>query len=705
MTDEFLELKRALRGETTAKEAAQTVSEPSYARLLMALADAADSETGLLGAADAAVLVRHALRRETERQHGHAQNVVVKAVEPWKLVLDWEQHGLRALKLSDGSIRLEASEWVPSWLPGSREKPPLRAVFSEERRRRTESVEGDPFLSLIGHKRYLSAGQKRAVRAVLCAPPGATLVVNLPTGLGKSTCAHMPALVSEHTRGTVVVVVPTTTLCLDQERAIAALIRHPTAYYGSVNHGADIREQIRNRIREGTQRIIFASPESLKGSLVSCLYSAAADDLIRLLAIDEAHLVAEWGTEFRSAFQEISGLRRGLLRVSQSGFPTLLMTATLTAQTLAVIQSLFSGPGEFRLFSSVHLRPEPEYWHCDCGTDEELKRKRTLEAVRHTPRPAILYTTRVDDARRWFTRLTETGFKRIACVTGRTSSSKRRQIMHDWRNGAVDLVVATSAFGLGVDQADVGAVIHACVPETVDRFYQEVGRGGRDGTASLSLLLYTERDLHTARALNRTTVISPARGLRRWRSMFEAGHKLADHLVQVRLDTRPGYRGADLDMQNDLSQEWNARTLTLMARAGLIDLDSVAPPAYERPTSNSKEQADRWSQAWERYRKTRSVSIRRHDHLEQETWDTDVEQARQDSLRACDRSAALLREFLRGEKCVSEVLKQVYYIPSQDNSVTSVRVAGACGGCPACRRADCEPYTKLPSPSLSLIHI
>lgn len=143
-----------------------------------------------------------------------------------------------------------------------------------------------------------------------------------------------------------------------------------------------------------------------------------------------------------------------------------------------------------------------------------------FEAVCNLPRPLILYATKVKEVEEWGAQLRGLGFRRLAVVTGASSADHRGRVIEQWRDGHLDIVVATSAFGLGVDQSDVRAVVHACIPETIDRFYQEVGRGGRDGKASVSLMLYTKADYATADGLNRKVTISTDRGLQRWRRMF-----------------------------------------------------------------------------------------------------------------------------------------------------------------------------------------
>ena len=129
-----------------------------------------------------------------------------------------------------------------------------------------------------------------------------------------------------------------------------------------------------------------------------------------------------------------------------------------------------------------------------------LLNPRLLEAVHHLPRPLIIYASKREDVKRWAEELKQAGFRRYGVMTGESTSKERSELIHNWSEKNIDIVVATSAFGLGIDRGDVRAVIHVCIPETIDRFYQEVGRIGRDGKAAISLTLYTEDDYKIARS-------------------------------------------------------------------------------------------------------------------------------------------------------------------------------------------------------------
>ena len=309
---------------------------------------------------------------------------------------------------------------------------------------------------------------------------------------------------------------------------------------------------------------------------------------LRAIAIDEAHLVDAWGTGFRSEFQALSGLQYELLEAApQTRAPrTICLSATLSDAARETLETLFGGRGFFTL-SASRLRPEPDYW-VGPPTDEDERERRVLEALRHVPRPAILYVTRVRDAEDWRRRLATSGFGRLRMVHGGTAADEREAVLGAWSRGTLDLVVATSAFGLGIDYQHVRSVVHACVPETLDRFYQEVGRGGRDGRSCLSLVLPCWSDFDIAQELNETVVIGLQRGRERWAAMFngpkrhEGGDKFA-----LRIDLAPGAARGDIDMVGERNTDWNARTLTLLARTGIVRLLGESQGAPKRAPSRA----------------------------------------------------------------------------------------------------------------------
>jgi ATP-dependent DNA helicase RecQ len=386
----------------------------------------------------------------------------------------------------------------------------------------------------------------------------------------------------------------------------------------------DAKKTIRTSIFDGTQRIIIASPESIVTSLARPLFDTARDGRLAYFVVDEAHLVAQWGTEFRPEFQSMCGLRRELLRecpTEEVRFKTLLLSATLSQESADILRELFAEQ-HFDAVSAVTLRPEPEYWMC--RTDFETTRtRRIIELIRVAPRPFLLYVTTREQATAWSDRMRELRIRRSGCVHGATNADIRADVIDNWRAGNLDAVVATSAFGLGMDKSDVRAVIHACVPESVDRYYQEVGRGGRDGKACVSLLIHTDRDREIARGLSSKKVITIEKGLQRWKSMVHhARRDGSDARYLLNLSQKPPGVSGDTEANN----KWNLRTVVLLNRARVIRIESLRPPDIEPLPGESDEQVHiRRERALTEYSLTCPVRLLEDLHLSEDLWKERVE--------------------------------------------------------------------------------
>lgn len=300
MQDVFQQIRDYLNGEAVELPNPGDCSEPCQRRLVQAL-----QETGAYkpGARDSVALIRHFLRRGATQQGSPliTQKISHKAISSLSGSLSrnhLESASFNVLREEPGYFLVDACPWQPSWLDENDWEFLEAAAFHEIQRRTTEPVSGDPFLSQVGLTTYQSAGQRQAIRAILTAPTTSTLVINLPTGSGKSLCAHLPAWLQSYSTGVTIVVVPTTALAIDQERAFQSFtkINYATAYYQANSlPGQERREEIRNRIRNGTQRIVFTSPEGLLDSLVGSVYEAVERGFLRYFVIDEAHMVEQWG--------------------------------------------------------------------------------------------------------------------------------------------------------------------------------------------------------------------------------------------------------------------------------------------------------------------------------------------------------------------------------------------------------------------------
>ncbi|WP_035566042.1 protein DpdF [Caballeronia sordidicola] len=677
----FSELQKALLQWPTEFPFFEFCLEGTYERISQILAQ---PSSDVLAKNDLMPLIRQILLQQS--QSSSLSRIKVPRHPPWPSFQEWAEWGVFVMQAPDGFV-LSAERWHPEWLEASSSGVFDRA-FSMDRLAATQECDSDPYVSLVtGLRYYKSKGQREAVRASFFALPGSTLVVNLPTGNGKSLVAQIDVLLDGREGNMTVVVVPTVALAIDQERQMQErLAIHPSkvelfAWHADLS--SEQKQQFKERIRRGRQPILFASPESICGSLVFALYDAARSGFVRRLVIDEAHLVAQWGDEFRPSFQMLAGLRSGLLRVVPNTcepFNTLLLSATLAGETLETLATLFGPVPQVEVISAVQLRQEPEYWFHRAESSEE-KRVRLLEAARHAPRPFIVYVSERADAE-GIARLLHgsLGLTRIAHFHGETSATDRKSIIDGWSNNRLDVIVATSAFGVGIDKTDVRCVIHACVPETLDRFYQEVGRGGRDGRPCVSLAVYDGADIEMGRSLGRTRVIGDELGLARWEAMLRSHEARGEDRWSVDISVVPthGMR------QSDYNKAWNVRTLILMARAGVIELDSDFP---EMPMRLPREPDDtyegRQEEAAAQYFNRTTIRILNPRHREKSVWANEIQTARLHGEQSTGRNFKLLLSVLNGDVEVSDALTRLYEV---DNGRWRIPVGGGCAGCPVCRR-------------------
>lgn len=665
----FYALRKILEGARVAEEVTFP-ADPPLERIRIALLERHYTTTNL----DLAVLLRHVLLYQSARRtDGFTARLRTPNRSKWPGPTEWERVGIQASEIG-GYWELQAKLWTPTWLPDANSHPVDLAVTKEALRRTMHNtdISSDPFLRSVNHHSYRSTGQRSAVRSTLSMPQGASLLVSLPTGEGKSLLFQLIDMIGfgdGEERGVTLVVVPTVTLALDHEKSEAQCHGEevPRAYIGG-QENTDRNRIILERIEEGVQGLCFASPEAVCGPMRKTISKAAEKGCLRALVIDEAHLIESWGTEFRPEFQILSGVRHEFLSACpyDRRFRTVLLSATLTQQTFETLGTLFGNPGPFGFVAALTVRPEIELWIGE-RTDEEEKRRRVMESIAHLPRPAILYVTEVEDAKYWHGRLASEGFGRLDLVHGRTSSSDRENVLKEWRSGRLDLVVATSAFGLGIDYPHVRTVIHACVPETLDRFYQEVGRGGRDGRTCLSLILPSYRDAHIARQINNELVISIDRGLQRWKSMFQHSDRipLGGGRFIVRLDISPGHNEQDIDMHGKRSTQWNVRTLTLMARAGLIELLG---------TGGGRGVTDGVYLA---------VQILEAEHLTLTCWQKKVGPVRDGISASNSLNLDYMLQYLENSHCPSDLIARLYRI---NVGQTTYSVSHNCGGCPIGRK-------------------
>jgi superfamily II DNA/RNA helicase len=642
-------------------------------RLASALAQAAIGDCGAL---DLAGLVRDALRhwQETTGRRELPTPLNVPAREPWPTVEGWRGAGITAAPgARETQLRLlDVVPWSPAWAAAAE---PLDAFpASRVVRRHDELFPADPvWRQATGLASYRSLEQRAAVRTVLTSGPNATVLVLLPTGSGKSLVATLQPL-ADGPAAVSLVVVPTVSLALDQETQLREHLRRLRtadadqrfAFHSGLSQGQ--RGEILERIRNGGQRVVFTSPEALFGALGERLLGAAREGRFRQFAIDEAHVVASWGAHFRPDFQALAAFREQLRNVAAEGghrFRTLLMTATAAQEDVRTLHSLFSSDGApLTVGGAVALRPELAYAVAEAA-DPEQRTSRVIEALRRLPRPLFIYTATKRDAAAVAARVVAEGVRRCVTVTGDSSDVEREGALQALRGSAAapptaDVVVATSAFGLGIDVADVRSVVHACLPESIDRYYQEVGRAGRDGRAALGLLLWTADDRTVATKLSERRLIGVDLARQRWQALVAGTERDADDVLWVEL--RALRVGLFEDSEENL--QWNARTLSSMVAAGFL-----------RPVG-SRRDADAPA----------VVGVRRlrDDLADAGSW-APFEAMRVRSRRDSAERLALVEHVARTSG-VCDALSDFYTVIDPEHVTADLIAHHACGGC-----ADCGP--------------
>jgi RecQ family ATP-dependent DNA helicase len=328
-------------------------------------------------------------------------------------------------------------------------------------------------------------GQREAVQAAL---DGRDSLVVMPTGAGKSLCYQLPALVgdSDPTHPLVLVVSPLIALMDDQRsRLLAAGVR--AAMLASTAEPSQNAAELA-RIVNGQAQIALVAPERFASR---GFREAISQRRVSLFVVDEAHCVAEWGHDFRPDYLRLHGAIEAL------GRPTVMAsTATATPRVAAEIASRL-GLRDWVSISGGFDRPNIAFDVVTVEGKGALARKRA--ALAHMladpqARPAIVYCGTRKDTDALAAEIAGWGLSVVAYHAGMAAQARRRA-QESFMGGQVEVIVATNAFGMGVDKADVRTVAHWALPTSLEGYYQEAGRGGRDGEPARALLLAARMDL------------------------------------------------------------------------------------------------------------------------------------------------------------------------------------------------------------------
>src|SRR5215218_9488333 len=337
----------------------------------------------------------------------------------------------------------------------------------------------DALLTELGYAQWRD-GQREAVVAAL---EGRDSLIVMPTGGGKSLCYQLPGLATEDLT---IVVSPLIALMRDQWTRLTAAAQPVTMI--SSNMDGEATRRALGQVRSGEARIVYCSPERF-GSNV--FLEALAQRRIDLIAVDEAHCVSEWGHDFRPDYLRLPQIADRL------GRPTVMAcTATATEMVADEIATRF-GMLDPLVVRSGFDRPNLSFDVVRLeGTGSKARRGALLEAGLGDPgnRPAIVYCGTRKDTDEVAGDLGAAGFVTAPYHAG-MDAEERTATQRRFMAGEVEVIVATNAFGMGVDKADVHSVWHMAIPTSVEAYYQEAGRAGRDGLPAKAVLLAMRSDL------------------------------------------------------------------------------------------------------------------------------------------------------------------------------------------------------------------
>lgn len=366
------------------------------------------------------------------------------------------------------------------------------------------------------HLSRFRRGQLEAMQRVL---DGQHTLLVMPTGSGKSLCYQLPAALDGE--GVVLVVSPLIALMQDQVRALARL-GIPAAALHSLQ-GREEQERTLQGVAAGAYRLVYVAPERLRSAAFAQALPAGR---VRLLAVDEAHCISQWGHDFRPSYLEIHKAWEAL------GRPTILATtATATPLVQEDILRQLHVPDAVRVVTGFN-RPNL-FFEVAQAADEEAKLDCLLDALPKEGGTAIVYVGTRRAAEELADLIGEVTGVAAAYYHGGLEPEERRRVQARFVQSRLQVLVATNAFGMGVDKSNVRAVIHWDIPGTPEAYYQEAGRAGRDGRPALCLLIYSPAD----RALQEWFIANDAPdadGLERLRAALvqsrqgEGGRRTAD---------------------------------------------------------------------------------------------------------------------------------------------------------------------------------
>src|SRR5271168_4913560 len=319
--------------------------------------------------------------------------------------------------------------------------------------------------------------QERIVRSLMA---GKDTCVVMPTGGGKSLCYQLPAALDA--KSTAIVISPLIALMQDQTAQLAQMGIEAAVLNSFVSRKS--ADEITQSATEGKFRLLYLSPERIAQSpTIEWLRKV----LISYFVIDEAHCISEWGHEFRPEYRQMNSLRANFPERPIAAF-----TASATQRVRHDIIDQLQLRDPHKYIASFH-RPNLRYIIKECSGREQLNL--LLKALRaYAEQNVIVYAPTINKVEEMVNVLEQQGIPAIA-YHGKMDNDTRRENQERWMADEVRVLVGTVAFGLGINKATVRAVIHLSLPKSIEQFYQEAGRAGRDGQMADCVVLWQKRDV------------------------------------------------------------------------------------------------------------------------------------------------------------------------------------------------------------------
>ncbi len=333
-------------------------------------------------------------------------------------------------------------------------------------------------------------GQREIVLNVL---EGNDCLTLMPTGAGKSLCFQLPAIIN---KGVTIVISPLISLIYDQIQALRKL--GICCYF--LNSTTEINEKAmllsmltdttKDSVTESKCKLVYTTPETLTDNedfmlLIDQIYE---NGLLEGFVIDEAHCVSNWGHDFRPNYLELC-----VLKENYPGIPIWAFTATATPIVADDIVNQLNMEKDAKLFKTSFMRENLNYKILKKRSPDVMKQIAKLIKSNYNNQCGIIYCLSRKDCEKYSSYLSECGIK-CRFYHAKMESNSKTKVQGDWIDGKVDVIVATIAFALGINKANVRFVMHANMPKSIESYYQESGRAGRDGKESDCILYYSYGD-------------------------------------------------------------------------------------------------------------------------------------------------------------------------------------------------------------------